>query len=91
MCLHELIVDEFERTKSLSALIYLIDKGRELEFSLHGKRYFISCDKSQKYVSLWNNQNEQSFNSVEELIENAVISNSTLLSVWPEIQIEIIF
>lgn len=91
MCLHELIVDEFERSKSLSALIYLIDNGRELEFSLYGKKYFISCDKSQKYVSLWDNQNEQSFNSVEELIENAVISNSALLSVWPEIQIETIF
>ncbi len=91
MYLHDLIVAEFERTKSLAALIYLIDRGRELEFSLNGKTYFISCNKSQKYVSLWENQNEQSFDSMEELIENAVISNSALVSVLPEIQIETIF
>lgn len=89
--LHDLIVDEFERTKSPSALIYLINAGRELEFLVHGKEYFISRDKSQKYVSLWENQNEQSFDSVEELIENAVVSDAVLLSVLPEIQIQTIF
>lgn len=89
--LHDLIVDEFERTKSLAALIYLINAGRELEFLAHGKEYFISRDKSQKYVSLWENQNEQSFDSVEELIENAVVADSVLLSVLPEIQIQTIF
>lgn len=89
--LHDLIVKEFERYKSLSALIYLIDRGRELEFSVRGVEYFISRDKSQKYVSLWENQNEQSFNSVEELIETAIVSNSVLLSIWSEIQIKTIF
>ena len=91
MHLHDLIVSEFEQTKSLAALIYLIDRGRELEFSFSGTVYFLSRYKSQKYVSLWDNQNEQSFNSTEELIENAIVSNSTLLSVLPEIQIETIF
>lgn len=91
MNLHDLIVAEFERTKSLSALIYLIDNGRELEFSFCGKDYFISRDKAQKYVSLWDNQKEQSFDNMEELIENAVVSNSTLLSILPKIQIKTIF
>ena len=89
--LHDFIVKEFECTKSLSALIYLIDRGRELEFSIHGAEYFISRHKSQKYVSIWDNQKEQSLNSVEELIENAIVSNSPLLSIWPEIQIETFF
>lgn len=79
MCLHDLIADELECTKSLSALIYLIDRGREVQFSFRGKKYFISCDKSQKYVSLWDNQYEQSFDSLEELIEHAVLSNSAFL------------
>lgn len=91
MNVHDLIVKEFERTKSISALIYLIERGRELEFSLYGREYFISCDRSQKYVSLWDNRNEQSFDSMEELLENAVISDSVLLSVLPEIHIETIF
>ncbi|MBD5462162.1 MAG: hypothetical protein HDR24_03750 [Lachnospiraceae bacterium] len=91
MCVHDLIVEEFEHTKSLSALVYLIERGRELEFSIHGKGYFISRSKSQKYVSLWDNQSEQSFNTVEELIESAIVADSILLSVLSEIKIETIF
>lgn len=66
MYLHDLIIADFERTKSFSELIYLLGNGRELEFSLYGKKYFISCDKSSKYVSIWDNHNEQSFDSIEE-------------------------
>jgi len=91
MELHDLIVSEFERTKSVAALIYLIDHGRELEFSFEGKTYFISHDKSQKYVSLWEGKDEQSFDSMEALIETSVISNSAFLSALPEIKIDTIF
>lgn len=91
MYLHDLIIADFERTKSFSGLKYLLSNGRELEFSLYGKKYFISCDKSSKYVSIWDDHNEQSFDSIEELVENAVVSDSTLISIWPEIQIETIF
>lgn len=48
MCLHDLIVKEFERTKSLSSLIYLIEHGREIEFSFEGRNFFLSCSHSQK-------------------------------------------
>ncbi len=51
-------------------MIYLIERGREVQFSFRGKEYFISNDKSQKYVSLWEGQNEQSFDSVEALLEH---------------------
>ncbi len=91
MCLHDIIVEELTEKKSLAALIYLICHGRELEFEIEGKEYFISCDKSKKYVSLWNNQNEQSFNSVDELIENATIENSSFLSLWEKSTIQTLF
>lgn len=48
MCLHDLIVKEFERTGSVSALIYLIEHGREIEFSFEGKKYFLSGSNSEK-------------------------------------------
>lgn len=54
--LHDIIAYELLEKKSLSALIYLIDRGREVEFELNKKTYFISCSGSNKYVSLWNNQ-----------------------------------
>ena len=91
MCLHDIIVEELTEKKSLAALIYLICHGRELEFEIEGKEYFISCDKSKKYVSLWNNQNVQSFNSVDELIENATIENSSFLSLWEKSTIQTLF
>lgn len=49
MTLHDIIVEELIVNKSLAALIYLICQGRELEFAVEGKVYFISCDKSKKF------------------------------------------
>ena len=84
MCLHDLIVKEFEQTKSLSALIYLIEHGREIEFLFEGRKYFLSHSNSQKKVSVWSNK--------EELIEKAIISDTaTILDVLPQVQIETIF
>lgn len=91
MCLHEIIAEELIEKKSIAALIYLICHGRELEFEIEGKEYFISCDNSKKYVSLWHNQDEQSFNSVDELIENATIENSSFLSLWEKSIIQTLF
>ena len=81
MSLHDLIVKEFERTKSLSALIYLIEHGREIEFLFEGNRYFLSRSNSQKRVSLWScpGQEEQSFDTTEELIEKATMRNDVIL------------
>ena len=94
MCLHDLIVKEFEQTKSLSALIFLIEHGREIEFSFEGRGYFLSRSSSQKRVSLWSNQGqeEQSFGNIEELIERAIMLNGVaLIDALPQIQLETIF
>ncbi len=94
MCLHDLIVKEFERTNSLSALIYLIEHGREIEFLFEGRGYFLSRSNSQKSVSLWSSQGqeEQCFDNIEELIEKATMLNGAALSdVLPHIQVETIF
>ena len=42
MDIHDLIVNELFNKKSIAALIFLIDCGRELEFKMNGKEYFIS-------------------------------------------------
>ena len=91
MNLHDIIVEELTKKKSLAALIYLIDSGRELEFEVNEKAYFISCDNAEKYVSLWENELEQSFDSVCELIENATIDNHKFLFVWDNAEIKTLF
>lgn len=91
MDIHDLIVYELFDKKSLAALIFLIDCGRELEFKMNGKEYFISCDSSKKYVSLWENKNEQSFDSVLELIENATIENMSFFTAWEQVELEYLY
>lgn len=91
MGLHDIIANELTEKKSLAALIYLISEGRELEFEAEGRGYFISRHKSKKYVSLWDNHSEQSFDSVEELIENAAIENASFLSMWEKAAIQTLF
>lgn len=91
MDLHDRIVKELEKTKSLAALIYLIERGREVEFTVNGKGYFLSRHKSQRAVSLWDSDTEQSFDSVEELIERAKITGSPFLTAWETARIDTIF
>ena len=87
MDIHDVIVNEWFEKKSLAALVFLIDCGRELEFMVNGKEYFISCDSSKKYVSLWEDKNEQSFDSVLELVKNAKVENVCFLSAWEQAEL----
>lgn len=87
----DLIESELFNEKSLAALIFLIDFGRELEFKLNGKECFISCSGSRNHVSLWENKNEQSFDSVLELIENATIENMCFLTAWEQAELKYLY
>ena len=91
MELHDRIVAELEETRSLAALIWLVDRGREVEFSAEGKGYVLSRSKAGKYVSLWDSKTEQSFGSVEELLERAKVSGRPFLAAWKDARIETIF
>ena len=91
MELHDLIVKELETTKSLAALLYLVERGREVEFTVGGRGYFLSVHKSRQAVSLWDEGAEQSFDSVEQLLENAVLGGAPFLTAWEDAKIETIF
>ncbi len=91
MNLHDLIVDELINKKSLAAFIWLINHGRELELSMDFIPCFISHHRSNKTVSLWVNQAEQSFDSVEELIQNSTVNEKPFLLLWNDAVIETLF
>lgn len=44
---HDMIADELLHKKSISALIWLISQGRELEAAYQNEAIFISTDKSK--------------------------------------------
>jgi len=91
MNVHDMIICELEQTKSLAALVYAVERGREVEFTANGTGYFLSRHKSQKAFSLWDSRSEQSFDSMEELIGNAEISGRPFLTAWKDAEITTIF
>lgn len=86
--LHDTIASELLENKSMAALIWLISHGRELEFSYCGTKGFISKDGSAKFVSLWIDDEEQAFDSVEQLLEEAVICERVLTETWNDMKFE---
>lgn len=88
---YDLIENELFEKKSLAALIFLIDGGRELEFNVNGIKCFISCSNSEKYVSLYINKVEQSFDSVLQLIDDAMISDMKFFVAWEQAELECLF
>ena len=87
MNLHDLIAKELFEKKSLAALVWLIDRGRELESVCAGKECFLSRYNSARYVSVWYGKEEQDFETVEQLIENAVLDSRPFLAAWPDAEI----
>ena len=58
---HDMIADELFHKKSISALIWLISQGRELEAAYQNESIFISEDKSKNKVSIWINRHSDYF------------------------------
>lgn len=91
MDVHEKMVRELFDRKSVKALAYLIDSGRELEFEYNKKLCFISKDNSAGYVSVWEGKEEQAFASMEELIRQAKINNVPFEKAWQESELHWLF
>lgn len=89
--IHDLIADELFQQKSLAALIWLIDCGRELEFTADGAECFISRSNSARNVSLWVNKEEQAFDRIDLLICHAVINGKPFLEVWERTELTTLF
>ncbi len=73
---------ELSQHRSAAALQYLIECGRELEFEAGGRSCFLSRYETAKSVSLWVDGKEQSFSSMEELMENARIGDAAFAEAW---------
>ena len=84
---HEKLLAEHH---SLDSLAFLLMHGREIEFSAKNQSCFLSRHGSAQTVSLWINQQEQSFSSETELFTNAQILGKPFLQMWEKAQIETI-
>ena len=78
-------------TKSLDALKFLIANGRELEFVYDGAACFLSRSSSSQDVSLWCDGIQQSFDSMDALIENAVLNQTPFSDAWEKAELSFLF
>jgi len=88
---HDEMVTALMEEKSLKALVYLIDHGRELEFMSGEHTYFISKSNAEKYVSLWKKEHEQSFDHMYDLIEHGEVEGQPFFKVFKESEISTLF
>ena len=79
MNIQDKMVKELFENKSIKALKYLVECGRELEFNYNNKDGFISRDNSNSFVSVWIDKNEQSFDNI--LFKDA----------WKEIVLDVLY
>jgi hypothetical protein len=89
--IHDNLTNELFELHSLASLIYLINAGRELEFSYNDVKCFISKSGSTKTVSLWISEDEQAYDNIEDLIENAMICNQPLIHIFHATTLETLF
>lgn len=85
---HDHRTEELFSNHSLEALVWLIDAGRELEFTFHGAECFISRSGSAQYVSLWCRHSVQSFPNMESLLHDAVLDGVPFLDAWDYTQLD---
>ena len=88
---HDLATADLYERRSPEALAFLIEQGRELEFSFRGKAYFLSLFHAEKYVSLWCGDNQQSFDSMAELFARATLDGVPFSAAWQEAQLDYLF
>lgn len=88
---HDLAAQDLYESKSLDALAFLLEQGRELEFSFRGKSYFLSLFHSEKHVSLWCGGSQQSFDSMAQLFAHAALDGVPFRIAWEEAQLDYLF
>ena len=76
---------------SLAALAALIQGGRELEFSLDGRAYFLSRHGSARDVSLWEGRRESAYDDIWQLLSQARLGAEPLSDCWDRVTFDTLF
>ena len=88
---HDRFENELFQTKSVTALKYLIDAGRELEFHCGDIPCFLTRSNPDRLVSLWCHDTEQCFASMEELLAHSCIHDIPFQEAWQTAELDFLF
>lgn len=83
--LHDLIVEELSNKKSIAALIFLINAGRELEFSFDGIEFFISGHTKGQGIELAQSNHAEHFEDMHKLICCSTLASVPFIDAWPNV------
>ena len=89
--LYDIIVNELYNHKTIAALLFLLDNGRELSFLYKDIEYSITWKNKLLYLDNENHDNVQIFSNSWELVENSKIEKYKFLEVWNEIKLLTLF
>lgn len=65
--------------------------GHELDFFYEGQKYSISANESGWFLTRYNDQTDQSFETYDDLLQNATIDSKHLKEIWDQIVIDYIY
>jgi len=85
--LHDLIVAELINKRSIAALVFLIDAGRELEFSFGGTDFFISKDTKGHGIELAQGNHAEHFEDMHKLICCSTLVSVPFIDAWPNVSL----
>ncbi|BCJ92673.1 hypothetical protein acsn021_02420 [Anaerocolumna cellulosilytica] len=88
--LYDVIVNELNN-KSISALIFLLDSGRELSFKYNNIEYAITWNEKKICLENENHDSVQKFDDAWSFIENVLVQGKTFLEVWSNIELLYLF
>lgn len=67
--------------KAIDAIYAITEDGDDLDFEYQNKSYRISKKSSSNCISLWEDNTEQAFSSLDELTKHATINGKPFLKV----------
>lgn len=84
--LYEMITDELFNNKSIAALLFLLQGGRELTFKYNNEELSITRD-GEKYYLNSSKDCIQTYDSAWQLLEDGKLGENKFLHVWKEIEL----
>ena len=88
--LYDTIVSELWEKHSLSSLIFLLDRGRELNFLYSGEKCGIFRHE-KKWILSGKSIGNQEFETALDLISYSNFNGKEFFEVWEDIEIKVLF
>ncbi|OGO86089.1 MAG: hypothetical protein A2Y24_04415 [Clostridiales bacterium GWE2_32_10] len=85
--LYDIIINELYEDKSISALLYLLEGGRELSFRYENEEFSVTRDKERFYLNSQDSKKSQIYVDAWQLIEKGQVHGKKFMDIWKDIEL----